>query len=158
MDKERSTLDGEARVVGLHRDDARLDRKAFAPKGVGLGVRGGVDGVRRGPDGRPRLRRWTKPLVSSQGALKRRSRVWSRRRCGVGLIGSKRRRFAFADRSDDRRRVERVTSWTPHGSPRLSFRQTAKSNNRRASIAVFASVYDSISIRARLGGELTRDD
>jgi hypothetical protein len=122
IDKERAALDGEAGVVGLRRDDARLDCKAFAPKGVGLGVCGGVDGVRSGPDGRPRLRRWTKPLVSSQGALKRRSRVWSRRRRGIVLVGRQRRCFAFVDRSDDRRRVERIASRSPHGLVSLLFR------------------------------------
>ena len=75
MDKERAALDGEAGAVGLRRDDARLDRKTRAPKGVGLGVRSGVDGARRRRDGRPRLRRWTKPLMSSQVSLKRRPRV-----------------------------------------------------------------------------------
>ena len=134
MDKERAALDGEAGVVGLRRDDAGLDRKARAPEGVGLSVRGGVDGVRSGRDGRPRLRRWTKPLMSSQRALKRRPGVWPRGRCGVGLIGPERRRFAFADRSDDRRRVERITSWTPHGSPSLFFHQTGNPNCRRTSI------------------------
>ena len=44
MDKERAALDGEAGVVGLSRDDAGLDRKTRAPKGVGLQ--------------RPRRRRW----------------------------------------------------------------------------------------------------
>ena len=48
MDKERAALDGEAGVVGLRRDDARLDRKTRAPESVGLSIRGGVDGVRSG--------------------------------------------------------------------------------------------------------------
>jgi hypothetical protein len=121
INKERAALDGEAGVVGLRRDHAGLDRKASAPKGVRLGVRFGVGDVRRGGDGRPRLRRWTEPHVSLQGALKRRSRVWSRGRRGIVLVGPQRRCFAFADRGDDCRRVEWIASWTPHGSPRLYF-------------------------------------
>ena len=35
IDKERAALDGEAGVVGLGRDDARLDREARAPENVG---------------------------------------------------------------------------------------------------------------------------
>ena len=50
MDKERAALDGQAGTVGLRRDDARLDRKARAPKGVELRVRGGFDCVRSGRD------------------------------------------------------------------------------------------------------------
>ena len=57
MDEERAALDGEAGVVGFRRDDPGLDRKTRAPEGVGLSVRGGVDGVRCGRGVRPRLRR-----------------------------------------------------------------------------------------------------
>ena len=56
MDKERPALDGEAGVIGLRRNHAGLDRKARAPESVGLSIRGGVDGVRRGRGGRRRLK------------------------------------------------------------------------------------------------------
>jgi hypothetical protein len=130
MDKERAALDGEAGVVRLRRDDAGLDRETRAPEGVGLGIRGGVDGVRSGRDGRLRLRRWAEPLMSLQDGLKRRSRVWPRGRGSIVLVGPERRRFAVVDRRDDRRRVEWIASWTPHGSPRLFFRRTGKSDGR----------------------------
>ena len=116
MDKERAALDGEAGVVGLHRDDARLDRKARAPESVGLQ--------------RPRRRRWHAERAgrpASAHATGRaadvfagRSQTMPARMAGqpssVVLVGSERRCFAFADRSDDRRRVEWITSWTTHGA------------------------------------------
>ena len=123
MDKKRSTLDREAGVVGLHRDDARLDRKTRAPESVGLCVGDGVDGMRSGLGCRPRLRRWTKPLMLSQVALKRRPCIWPGSHRSIVLVRPERRRFAFAYRRDDRRRVEWITSWTPHGArPHLFYR------------------------------------
>jgi hypothetical protein len=117
LDKERATLNGQAGVVGLHRDDAGLNRKTRAPESVGLCIGDSVDGMRSGLGCQPRLRRWAEPLMPPQVALKRRARIWPYGRRGVGLIGPERRRFAFADRSDDRRRVEWITSWTPHCLP-----------------------------------------
>jgi hypothetical protein len=116
MDKERAALDGEAGVVGLRRDDARLDRKTRAPEGVGFSIRGGVDDARRP------LRFWgprgvlAKPPMLSQVSLKCRPCVWPGGRRSIVLVRPKRRRFAFADRRDDRRRVEWIASWTSHGS------------------------------------------
>jgi hypothetical protein len=119
VDKERAALDGEASVVGLRRDNAGLDRKTRAPEGVRLTVRGSVDGVRSRRGSGARLRRWTKALMSSQVQIKRRPCVWAGGGRGVGLIGPERRRFTVVDRGVDRRSVERITSWTPHGLPRL---------------------------------------
>jgi hypothetical protein len=122
VDKERAALDGQAGVVGLRRDHAGLDRKTRAPEGVGLGVRGGVNGVWSRQDGLPGPRRWAEPLMSLQDGLKRGSRVWPGSRRGVGLVCPERRRFASTDRRDDRRRVERITSWTPQLPACLFFR------------------------------------
>jgi hypothetical protein len=58
-----------------------------APKGVRLSVRSGVDGMRSEWGGPPRLRRWAKPLVSSQVALKSRPRVWPRGHRSVVPVG-----------------------------------------------------------------------
>jgi hypothetical protein len=87
MQEERAALDGEAGVVGLGRDDAGLDRKTRAPEGVGLSIRGGVDGVRSVRDGGRRLGRWAKPHMPPQVALKRRPLVWPRGRGGIVLVG-----------------------------------------------------------------------
>jgi hypothetical protein len=65
-----------------------------------------------------------------QEGFKRRSRVWSRGRRGIVLIRSKRRRLVLADRRDDPRGVERITSWTPHGSPSRLFSTERKANGR----------------------------
>ena len=135
MDKERAALDGEAGVVGLRRDNSGLDRKTRAPESVGLSVRGGVDDVLSGRDGRPRLRGCGMPPMPSQVDFKRHPRVWPRGHRSVVLVGPERRCFAFADRGDDRRRVEWIASWTPHGLPRLFPRQTGKPNCRRTSIS-----------------------
>jgi hypothetical protein len=116
----RSTIRRSLRGANQSKRSRRVrHRETRAPEGVGLCVRGGVDGVRSGRDGQPRLRRWTKPLMPSQVALKRRSRVWPRGHRSVFLVGLEWRCFAFADRRDDRRRVEWITPWTPHGSSRL---------------------------------------
>jgi hypothetical protein len=131
VDKERAALDGEAGVVGLCRGDARLDCKAFAPKGVGLCIGDGIDGMWSLPHDRPRLRRWTKPPMSSQVALKRRPSVWPRGDRSVVLVRPERRGFAFADRGDDRRRVERIASRSPHDLPHLFSRET---RNRTAAV------------------------
>lgn len=64
--------------------------------------------------------------MSLQVDLERRPRVRACSRRGVGLVCPQRRCVAFADRSDDRRRVEWITSWTTHGSPRPLRRQTGK--------------------------------
>ncbi len=119
MDKERAAPDDEAGIVRLGRDDAGLDLETCAPEGIGLGIRGGVDSVQSGRGGRTRLMRWAEPLMSLQDGFKRRSRVRPCSRGGVVLIRPERRRFAFADCRDDRRRVEWIASWTPHGSPHL---------------------------------------
>jgi hypothetical protein len=62
--------------------------------------------------------------VRMAGRLSRRNPDKPSRRC-----------FTRADRLDDRRRVEWITSWTPHGLPLLFSRQTDNPNCRRASIS-----------------------
>jgi hypothetical protein len=80
--------------------------------------------------------------MSLQDGLKRRSRVWPRGRGGIVLISPERRCFASADSGDDRRRVEWITSWTPHGSPHR-FSSEAKSNGRAR---VYRRYFDGISL------------
>jgi hypothetical protein len=63
MDKERAALDGEAGVICLGRDNARFDRKARTPDGVGLSVREGMKSRR---NGRPRLSQSRGPRLKSR--------------------------------------------------------------------------------------------
>ena len=100
-----------------------LTARRAPQKASELCVGDGVDDMRSGLGCRPRLRRWTKPLMLSQVALKRRPCIWPGSHRSIVLVRPERRRFAFAYRRDDRRRVEWITSWTPHGArPHLFYR------------------------------------
>jgi hypothetical protein len=94
----------KSRLPGLGRSHTSVERVAWS-------------GIALDAGDRPGDSQMAKPFMSAQINLKSRPRVWAGGRRSIVLIGHKRRCLAIADSCNDRRRVEWITSRTPHGSP-----------------------------------------